>query len=57
METRISETALEIKKDNPAKYYKAIKVLGSGAYGTVMLLERISDKKKFAWKHIKASPG
>ena len=45
MEARLSETAVKIKKDNPAKYYKVVKELGSGTYGNVMLLERISDKK------------
>ena len=54
MEGRITEKALKVKKDNSAKYYRVMKELGSGTYGNVFLLERISDKKQFAWKRIQA---
>ena len=42
--------ACQIKKDDPAKYYKALKKIGKGSFGTIFKVKRLSDGRKFALK-------
>ena len=44
---------LVLKKDNPEKFYTAVKRIGDGGTATVAIVTRISDNKEFAMKIIK----
>ena len=48
--SRVVKQACQIKKDDPAKYYKALKKIGKGSFGTIFKVKRLSDGRMFALK-------
>ena len=49
---RQKENAVNIREENPSKYYKIIGKVGTGGFARVFSIKRTSDDKEFALKFI-----
>ena len=50
---KMSRICDKIKKADPYKYFKKVATIGSGGFGSVLLVEHIKTKRHFAMKVIK----